>query len=93
MNCCASIAYGGTANTSGDPMTALSPNSNTQNAKADALAEKIAKKAADTLSRLQIEMEVMKWAPEFRAIMWNAVAHHATILATEAEQQAQGKSP
>lgn len=29
----------------------------------------------------------MKWPPEFRAIMWNAVAHNASILAAEAERE------
>lgn len=56
----------------------------THEEKAQAIAEKVARKAAATLERLQIEMDVMKWAPEFRAIMWDAVAHHAALNAQEA---------
>lgn len=48
-----------------------------------ALAEKIATKAADTLHPLRLEMEIAKWPAEFRKIMWEAVAQHATILAAE----------
>lgn len=47
------------------------------------LAEKIAAKAAETLARLELEMTVMKWPREFRAIMWGAVAHEATLRAAE----------
>lgn len=46
-------------------------------AKAEALAEKIAAKAADALSAIDREMAIMKWPAEFRAIMWGAVAHEA----------------
>lgn len=59
----------------------------THEEKAQALAEKIATKAAATLDRLQTEMDVMKWPPEFRAIMWDAVAHHASLNAQEARGQ------
>lgn len=51
------------------------------------LAEKIAKKAADVLSPLQTEMDLMKWPAEFRAIVWGAVAHHASILKAEEERK------
>lgn len=50
-----------------------------------ALAEKIAKKAADTLAPLQREMDIMKWPPEFRAILWEAVSQHAALLAAESK--------
>ena len=53
--------------------------------KAEALAQKIARKAADTLASLDREMAIMKWPAEFRAIMWNAVAHDASIRAHEQE--------
>lgn len=59
----------------------------THEEKAQALAEKIAKKAAATLERLEIEMNIMKWAPEFRVIMWDAVAHHASLNAQEARTE------
>lgn len=52
--------------------------------KAEALAEKITRKASDTISALEREMIVMKWPAEFRAIMWDAVAHTASIRADEA---------
>jgi hypothetical protein len=48
---------------------------------AEAIAEKIAKKAEDTLAGLEREMDIMKWPQEFRAIMWNAVAHAASLRA------------
>jgi len=41
------------------------------------LAEKIAKKAAETLSGLQREMDIMRWPQEFRNIMWSAVEYEA----------------
>lgn len=47
------------------------------NEKAQALAEKIAAKAAGALSALDREMHIMKWPAEFRTIMWEAVAHEA----------------
>lgn len=43
------------------------------------LAERIAKKAAGTLDSLELEMTIMKWPSDFRAIMWGAVAHEAAI--------------
>jgi hypothetical protein len=53
--------------------------------KAAALAEKITNKAAETLARLELEMTVMKWPAEFRAIMWGAVADLANKHRIEAE--------
>lgn len=50
-----------------------------------AIAEKVAKKAADTLEPLRIEMAIAKWPPEFRKIMWDAVSQHAAILAAESK--------
>jgi hypothetical protein len=49
-----------------------------QIARAKALADKITLKASETLDGLQREMDIMKWPPEFRAIMWGAVADEAT---------------
>lgn len=49
----------------------------------NALAEKIAQKAADLLDPMRIEMAVNNWPPEFRKIMWDAVSQHAAILASE----------
>jgi hypothetical protein len=54
--------------------------------KAEALAAKIAKKARDTLVALDREMDIMKWPPEFRSIMWGAVSREAAIR--EAENKA-----
>ncbi len=53
--------------------------------KAQALAIKIAEKSRDTLAALEREMIIMKWPAEFRIIMWNAVAHEATIRAGECQ--------
>lgn len=47
-----------------------------------ALAEKIAKKAEDTLAGLEREMVIMKWPQEYRAIVWGAVADLALRRAT-----------
>jgi len=55
--------------------------------KAEAVAEKIAKKAEDTLAGLEHEMDIMMWPPDFRAIMWGAVAHAATLREHEAKTQ------
>lgn len=54
-------------------------------AKAQALADKIARKAADVLEPLIREMDIMKWPAEYRVIMWEAVACHATVLAAESK--------
>jgi len=51
--------------------------------KAVAVAVKIAEKAEATLASLDREMTIMKWPPEFRAIMWNAVAVAANVRASE----------
>ncbi len=54
--------------------------------KAIALATKISAKAEETLSRTQVEMDIMKWPNEFRAIMWEAIADAARIRAEAARQ-------
>lgn len=46
------------------------------------LARKIEQKANDTIRRLETEMQVMGWKPEYRSIMWSAVAIEATRRAT-----------
>ena len=51
---------------------------------AEAVATKIEKKVEDTLYVLDREMAIMKWPAEFRAIMWDAVAHAAALRAHEA---------
>lgn len=57
------------------------------NEKAVDLAVKIAGKARDTLEPLAREMLIAKWPAEFQAIVWGAVAQHAGILATEANEK------
>ena len=52
-----------------------------------AVAEKIAAKAAATLNPLEQEMNLMRWPNEFRTIMWQAVADHAALLAAETAQK------
>jgi hypothetical protein len=54
--------------------------------KAQALADKITKKAETALASLEVEMTIMGWKPEFRAIMWGAVADLAFKRKFEAEQ-------
>ncbi len=51
--------------------------------KATKVADQIAKKVADTLDPLRRQMDLMKWPPEFRVIMWEAVSRHAALLAVE----------
>jgi hypothetical protein len=51
--------------------------------KAQILAERIAFKASDLLRPLQREMDRNGWAPEFRKIMWQAVADTASTYAAE----------
>ena len=46
-------------------------------AQAVALTAKIEQKVTDLLAPLEREMQIMKWAPEFRAILWEAVAMRA----------------
>jgi len=50
------------------------------------IAEKIAAKAEGVLHGIEREMIVMKWEPEFRAILWETIAAIAT-------QRAQGAHP
>lgn len=52
---------------------------------ANEVAEKIAMKAAEVCAPLELEMNLRKWPAEFRKIVWDAVAHHATILANESK--------
>ena len=49
-----------------------------------AVAEKIASKAAELCAPLELEMAMRKWPSEFRVIMWQAVAAYANVLATKA---------
>jgi hypothetical protein len=49
----------------------------------NAVAEKVAAKAAELCAPLELEMALRKWPREFRKIMWDAVSHHAAILAAE----------
>ena len=53
--------------------------------KAIALAEKITTKAEAALDGLNREMKIMQWSPEFRAIMWDAVAQVATAYSEAAK--------
>lgn len=53
--------------------------------KAIAVAAKITTKAEAALDGLNREMKIMKWSPEFRAIMWDAVAQVATAYSEAAK--------
>lgn len=59
--------------------------------RANAVAEKVTKKAEDTLDGLEREMIIMKWPAEFRAIMWGAVAAIASQRADEARRGEHGR--
>lgn len=52
--------------------------------KAQAVADKVMKKAGDALDNLEWEMTIMRWPPEFRVIMWSAVAEIANQRAQAA---------
>jgi hypothetical protein len=58
----------------------------------EALADRITKKAADTLAGLDREMTIMKWPPEFRSIMWEAVAAEARARAIDDASRAEQSS-
>jgi hypothetical protein len=45
-----------------------------------ALSNRILKKAEDLLAPLKREMDIMKWPPEYRAIIWAAVQQQALKL-------------
>jgi hypothetical protein len=45
------------------------------------VAQQITKRSAVTLAPLEREMDLMKWASEFRMIMWEAVANDALARA------------
>lgn len=53
--------------------------------KAVALAEKITSKAEGALEGIEREMIIMKWPPEFRAILWGTVAAIAAQRRDDAE--------
>jgi hypothetical protein len=57
--------------------------SKTQTEKAVSIAMQIAAKAEAALESMAVEMDYMKWPPEFRAIMWDAVSHTAATRAKE----------
>lgn len=46
-------------------------------AKATAPAAKLERKVDDLLAPLETEMRIMRWAPEYRVIMWEALGHRA----------------
>lgn len=50
-------------------------------------AERLLQKAEGALDPLAREMKVMRWPPEFRAILWDAVARRAALLAAEADAE------
>lgn len=58
-----------------------------QTAKAVAVAQQIEKRVAVTLAPLEREMGLMQWRPEFRVIMWEAVANMALSFAEEARAE------
>jgi hypothetical protein len=58
----------------------------------DSVAEKMMLKAVTALSGLEREMEVMKWPPEFRAIMWRTIAHLATLYAEDEREGTENRA-
>lgn len=53
-------------------------------AKAKALTARIAAKVDELLAPLEQEMRAMRWDPQYRAIMWEAVGRRALARAKEA---------
>lgn len=56
-------------------------------AKAKALVAKIDAKVVDLLAPLATEMRIMKWAPEYEAILWEHVAVKAMARARDAVER------
>jgi hypothetical protein len=50
------------------------------------LVAKIEAKIADLFRPLELEMRIMKWAPEYQAIIWEAVANRAAERARKAAE-------
>lgn len=55
--------------------------------KSIALADKLTAKAEGVLAGIEMEMIVMKWPSDFRVIMWETIAHIASIRADEAKRE------
>lgn len=53
-----------------------------------AMTRKITAKAQAELEPLALEMRIMKWEPQFQAIMWEAVMLEARERATIAKAEA-----
>lgn len=62
-------------------------NADNRMAKALSVAQQIEKRVAVTLAPLEREMGLMQWRPEFRVIMWEAVANAALKYAEEASRE------
>lgn len=55
-------------------------------AKAKRIVAQIEAKIAGAIGPLEREMQIMQWAPEYRAIVWEAVARKAMEKALEAHR-------
>ncbi len=53
-------------------------------AQALAIATRVHAKAIETLAPLEREMTIAGWKPDYRAIMWQAVAREAMLRSLEA---------
>jgi hypothetical protein len=55
----------------------MTPDAAAELAKVEELAAKLVRKVDELLAPLETEMRIMRWAPDFRVIMWEAVGHKA----------------
>ena len=53
-------------------------------AQAKKAAKAIEKRIEDATRKLEVEMRIMDWKPEYRVIVWEALARRAWRLAEEA---------
>lgn len=58
--------------------------------KAQAIADKVMMKANDVLSTLDRELTLRGWTPEFRSIMWCAIAQQAMRRSIECDKKTGG---
>lgn len=57
----------------------------------ETVARQIQAKIDAATEPLEREMRIMKWAPEYRAIVWEALARKVIALWTEAEKDKEGQ--
>ena len=70
----------------------MSDSDSDQMEKAIALVTKINEKVDDLLKPLELEIKIMQWAPEFQAIIWEAVMLNAQVRGKRILARSSGQS-